>query len=99
VLLKGPGTVIAEMDGLAWIDAEGTEALATAGSGDVLSGILAAVLAGAWARHERADLLNAAAAGVWLHGCAGRLTPFPATAVDIAMHVGDAVAAAREASS
>lgn len=99
VLLKGPGTVIAAADGQAWIDAEGTEALGTAGSGDVLTGILVAVLAGAWARNDRDDLIEAVAAGVWLHGCAGRLAPSPATAVDIARQVRAAVGVAREASS
>jgi NAD(P)H-hydrate repair Nnr-like enzyme with NAD(P)H-hydrate dehydratase domain len=92
VVLKGPGTVIASPHGSAWIDVEGTEVLGTAGSGDVLSGILAAVLAGAWARDPQSDLVMAVAAGVWLHGCAGRLATPPATALDIAMHVADAVA-------
>jgi hydroxyethylthiazole kinase-like uncharacterized protein yjeF len=95
VLLKGPGSIITSPTGELWIDMEGTEALGTAGSGDVLAGILASVLAGAWVRSERDDLLMAVAAGVWLHGCAGRLAPVPATAVDIAGCVGDAVHAAR----
>jgi hydroxyethylthiazole kinase-like uncharacterized protein yjeF len=93
VLLKGPGTVIAPPRGPAWIDAEGTEVLGTAGSGDVLSGILAGVLAGVQARESGEDLVAAVAAGVWLHGCAGRLAATPATALDIAMHVSEAVAA------
>lgn len=99
VLFKGPGSIITSPTGELWIDMEGTEALGTAGSGDVLAGILAAVLAGAWVRDERDDLLMAVVAGVWLHGCAGRLAPSPATAVDIAGCVGDAVQAARLAAS
>jgi NAD(P)H-hydrate epimerase len=67
--------------------------LGTAGSGDVLSGILAGVLAGVQARESGEDLVAAIAAGVWLHGCAGRLAATPATAFDIAMHVSEAVAA------
>ncbi len=92
VLLKGPGTVMASPHGPAWIDVEGTEVLGTAGSGDVLSGILSAILAGASARGELDDIAMSVAAGVWLHGRAGRLAASPATALDIAMHVADAVA-------
>ena len=99
VLLKGPGTVIAPPRGPAWIDLEGTEVLGTAGSGDVLSGILAGVLAGVQARESGEDLVAAVAAGVWLHGCAGRLAASPATALDISMHVSDAVAAVRGGTS
>ena len=99
VVLKGPGTVVAAPSGAVFLDTEGTSALAVAGSGDVLTGILGGVLAGAWAsgHREEADLTEAVAAGVWLHGCAGRLAEAggPVTAVDIAAHVGAAVNAAR----
>lgn len=95
VVLKGPGTVVAAPSGAVFLDTEGTPALATAGSGDVLTGILGSVLAGAWATSQRddADLVEAVAAGVWLHGCAGRLaeTDGAVTATDIAGHVGAAV--------
>jgi NAD(P)H-hydrate repair Nnr-like enzyme with NAD(P)H-hydrate dehydratase domain len=45
VLLKGRVTVVADPDGLAWLSATGGPALATAGTGDVLTGIAAAFLA------------------------------------------------------
>ncbi|MDP1878975.1 MAG: NAD(P)H-hydrate epimerase [Actinomycetota bacterium] len=75
VVLKGPGTIVAGPEAECWIDTEGTSDLGTAGSGDVLTGILAALLAGAWADGHRSasDLIEAVAAGVWLHGAAGRI--------------------------
>ena len=63
---KGPGTLIAAPDGRTWVNPTGSAALATAGSGDVLSGILGGLLA---ARPDPATV----AAAVWLHGRAGEL--------------------------
>jgi len=75
ILLKGPGSIIMAPDGTCFIDDAGTAALATAGSGDVLAGCIASLLACAWA-HGRvdsaADAARVAAAGCWLHGMAGQ---------------------------
>lgn len=97
VVLKGPGTVVAGPTGLVRVDGAGTAALATAGSGDVLTGTIAGLLAGAWLRGQRSasDVVDAVAAAVWLHGTAGRLAEQPATAVDIADHIAEAVRQAR----
>lgn len=54
VLLKGPQTLVASPSGALWCVREGGPELAVAGSGDVLSGILGAVMAAAVARAERA---------------------------------------------
>ncbi len=64
VVLKGSGSVIAAPDGRVVINGSGNPALATAGSGDVLSGLCGALLAQQWPAWE------AALAAVWLHGCA-----------------------------
>jgi hydroxyethylthiazole kinase-like uncharacterized protein yjeF len=69
VLLKGSTTVIAEPDGArpAWVNPTGTSWLATAGSGDVLSGLAGSLLA------QGLGPAQAAAAGAYLHGLAGRI--------------------------
>lgn len=99
VVLKGPGTVIAAPDGRAFVDVEGSADLGCAGSGDVLAGVIAAVLSGAWADGRRTsdELTEAVAAGVWLHGAAGRIAAerAPITATDVASAVPAAIRLAR----
>jgi hydroxyethylthiazole kinase-like uncharacterized protein yjeF len=71
-LLKGPGTVIADPSGRAVVNPTGGPALASAGTGDVLSGIIGGFLARGAAPFE------AAAAGAFVHG----------RAADVAGHTG-----------
>jgi ADP-dependent NAD(P)H-hydrate dehydratase / NAD(P)H-hydrate epimerase len=67
VLLKGDATVVADADGTAWVNATGTSWLATAGTGDVLAGILGALLA------TGLPPGTAAATAAHVHGRAGQL--------------------------
>jgi ADP-dependent NAD(P)H-hydrate dehydratase / NAD(P)H-hydrate epimerase len=90
VILKGHRTVVATPEGKAFINLTGNPGMATAGSGDVLTGMVAA-----WS----AQLLDAEAAckvAVYLHGVAGDLAEadegeVALIASDIISHLGDAV--------
>lgn len=65
VVLKGCGSVIATPDGRWWINTTGNPGMATAGMGDVLTGVTTALLAQGMAPEQ------ALCAAVWLHGAAG----------------------------
>jgi len=85
VVLKGAGTVTSG-DGRQVINTSGTPALATAGTGDVLAGVIGALLA------NGLDPLHAGALGAYVHGRAGEaaasvLTPLCVTAEDVVEHL------------
>jgi len=65
VVLKGAGTIVAGPDGSAVVNPTGGPELATAGTGDVLTGVVTTLLA------EGLDAVAAAVAGVFVHGLAG----------------------------
>ena len=69
VLRKGPTTIVSDPDGAVYVVVSGDERLATAGSGDVLSGIIGAFIARGLSPHE------AAAAAAHVHGMAGSSGP------------------------
>lgn len=84
VLRKGPTTVVASPGHATYLVASGDERLATAGSGDVLAGIIGAFLARGVAAPE------AAAAAAFVHGMAGSSLPAEgAIARDVVAHVSD----------
>jgi hydroxyethylthiazole kinase-like uncharacterized protein yjeF len=87
ILAKGPDTVIAAPDGRAAFAHRASVWLSTAGTGDVLAGIVASRLATSLAPFE------AASEAVWLHGEAARLAGKAFSADDLAAHVQPAYAA------
>lgn len=89
-LLKGSRSVIASPDGTVRVNPTGGPVLATAGSGDVLTGVIGGLLA------RGVDPVDAAAAGAYLHGVAGalagRATGEGTLAGDLVRRIPDAVA-------
>lgn len=90
IVLKGHYTFTVWPDGEVLINASGTDALATAGSGDVLTGLIAGLVA----QHLAPEI--AAVAAVYIHGVAGKLAALRngvrgTTAEDIADNVGLAI--------
>jgi hydroxyethylthiazole kinase-like uncharacterized protein yjeF len=93
VLLKGTTTLVVTPDGQARVNRTGTGWLATAGSGDVLSGLCGALLAAGL------DPLEAGSVGAYLHGLAGGLAPVPVSAEDVLAAVPRAWATVRDSST
>lgn len=88
VLLKGRRTLVAHPDGRVRANATGTAWLGTAGAGDVLAGLIGALLAAGL------DAYDAASIGAWLHGASATLAgPGPVTAGAVAKCIPAAVRA------
>jgi NAD(P)H-hydrate repair Nnr-like enzyme with NAD(P)H-hydrate dehydratase domain len=87
VVAKGPDTLVAAPDGRLALAPPASSWLSTAGSGDVLAGIVASRLA------TGEDAFTAACHGVWLHDEAARLAGPAFSAGDLAAHVAGAYAA------
>ncbi len=68
VVLKGDRSIIAFPDGETWVNPTGSPSMATGGTGDILTGMIAGLVA----QHPR-DWRQAVAAAVWLHGRCGEL--------------------------
>ncbi len=90
VVLKGAGTVVS--DGRrTYVNQTGHSGMATGGAGDVLTGVIAALIG------QKMQAYEAAVLAVFLHGCAGELAGhevgrISVTAVDIVDHLGAAIA-------
>ena len=73
LVLKGRGTVTAGPDGRVWLNGTGNPGMAKGGSGDVLAGMIAALLGQKHLQGLHLSLSETAALAVWLHGRAGDL--------------------------
>lgn len=89
IIVKGAWTIIVTPDGRCFLNPTGNPGMATAGSGDVLTGILLALLAQGYSQEEACQL------GVYVHGLAGDLAA--ETMSQIAMTSGDIIAALPQA--
>ena len=89
IIVKGAWTIIVTPDGRCFLNPTGNPGMATAGSGDVLTGILLALLAQGYCQEEACQL------GVYVHGLAGDLAA--ETMSQIAMTSGDIIAALPQA--
>jgi len=66
-VLKGHGTVVANVDGACYVNSTGNPGMASGGFGDVLTGMIAGLMG------QKLSLFDAARLGVYLHGLAGDL--------------------------
>ena len=89
IVLKGAGTLVAKAGQTLWINLNGNPGMASGGSGDVLAGLLAGLLA------QKMDPFAAACAAAWLHGAAGDIAAWRKT--QTAMKAGDIVDALPDA--
>jgi NAD(P)H-hydrate repair Nnr-like enzyme with NAD(P)H-hydrate dehydratase domain len=89
VVLKGAGTVVSLRSSRAWVNPTGNAMLATGGSGDVLAGMIGAMLA------QGFDLAEAVLSAVYFHGLAAEGYYAGFTAGDIAPNAMALVAEAR----
>jgi NAD(P)H-hydrate epimerase len=94
-VLKGAPTVLASPDGHCFLNITGNSGLATAGSGDVLSGMIAGMLA------QGLDPIEAGKTSVYLHGLAGdlsssRVTEYSVVATDLLESIPEAIRASLE---
>jgi len=90
LVLKGDTTVIANPEGEVFINSTGNPGMATAGSGDVLTGMIAGLMG------QGLSAVDAAICGVYLHGLAGdiardKLGELPMMAMDILNSIPDAI--------
>ncbi len=90
VCLKGHKTIIASPDGSVYVNATGNSGMATGGTGDVLTGMIASFIG------QGVEEYSAAVSAVYLHGLAGdlaaeRKSPFCMIASDILDNLGDAL--------
>lgn len=89
IILKGAATIVAFPDGEVYINTTGNAGMATGGTGDVLTGMVAALIAQGCSSHD------AAVIGVYLHGLAGDLVaanrPIGMTAGDLAQAIPTAI--------
>lgn len=72
LVLKGNRTLVALPDGHVYVNPTGSPALAKGGTGDILTGLIAGLVAQCAAQHP-GDIATAVRAAVWLHGRAGEL--------------------------
>lgn len=99
MVLKGSGTIVAGPKGAAYIDPIAAHELSTAGTGDVLSGLIGGFLAHRAVGSSSTESARCVAAAVYTHGLAARMAgagQAPVVATDVVDHIGKAVAALRQ---